>query len=233
MESIKRDITEEELRPEVINIFNELIKKTEISEALDLLDSLPKNLKYHNKNHTIDVMKETILFALADKLDRKNLELQVISASWHDVGYLKKYKDNEPVAVEIFKGSKAYKLIGEQDKAEIIANILDTQMIIKQDEPFFLKQRSKFGYVLDADLSNFGRKDFFDKESKVIEEQGLDMLNTETKKKFYAFAIELLKNHDWKTESAKKFRQKQKEINLKKLEEEYSKLHLLTQADAL
>ena len=59
---------------------------------------------------------------------------------------------------------------------------------------------------------------------KVAEELNLDLTDPDMKKKFYAFAIELLKNHEWKTESAKKLRQKQKEINLQMMEVEYAKM---------
>jgi hypothetical protein len=225
MESHEQNISEEQkLQPKITALFNELIKNPKINEALTFLDSLPDNLKYHNKKHTLDVIHETILFALADGLDEKDIELEAIAAAWHDVGYLKKYDNNEPTAVEMFQQSESSKDISEEDKKEIIANILDTQIVIKDNKPSFLEQKSKFGYVSDADLSNLGRKDFFDKNLKFIEETRIDMTDINAKKKFYISTIELMKNHNWRTESAKRLRQQQKEINLKKLEEEYAKL---------
>ncbi|MFA5777877.1 MAG: HD domain-containing protein [Candidatus Paceibacterota bacterium] len=224
MELKTQNHPEKSLETEAVIVFNELLKNPAIVEALNLLDSLPKNLKYHDKGHTLDVMKETILFALADELDRKTIELQTIAAAWHDVGYLKEYNNNEPIAVEMFQKSKAFQTLSTEEKAEIIANILDTQIIMKDDKLFLLKQRSKLGYILDGDVSSFGREDFFEKRMEIAEELGLDLSNVEIKKKFYASGINLLRNHEWKTESAKKLRQAQKEINLRKLEEEYAKL---------
>lgn len=87
-EKKENPLDEQKLYEQVDAIFAELIKKPEISEALDLLNNLPSYLRYHDKNHTLDVLRETILFGLADNLDQKTLELQAIAAAWHDVGYL-------------------------------------------------------------------------------------------------------------------------------------------------
>jgi hypothetical protein len=224
MESIKPNLLEETLRPQVESIFNELIKIPEISEALNLLESLPENLRYHDKNHTPDVIRETVLFAIADGLNIKDIKLQALAAAWHDTGYLERYENNEPIAVEMFQKSKGFQNLSKEEQEEITSEIMDTQMVMKDGKPFLLKQRSKFGYLLDGDVSNFGRKDFFEKRMLVAEELNIDLPNPETKKKFYAFAIELLKNHEWKTQSARRLRQAQKEINLRELEEEYKRL---------
>ena len=218
MESVKQKINEADLELEVLPVYNEIINKPEIIEALNLLDSLPKNLFYHNKNHTLDVIKETILFAIADNANLETIETQAIAAAWHDVGHTKRSKDHESIGVEIFKESEAYKNMSKRQRDEIVASIIDTQIIIKNGKPSFNKKRNTYGYVLDADVSNFGRKDYFEKGELVAKEAGLDLSDNETKKKFLNFAVELLKNHEWKTNSAKILRQEQKEINLQQSE---------------
>lgn len=223
MESINNK-SEEELKAEAMAIYEEVIKMPEVSEALELLNSLPENLKYHNKEHTIDVIKETILFALADGESMDRIVTAAIAAAWHDVGFIKSPSNNEPIAVELFKKSKAYQSLSESQKTEIINNILDTQMVMIDDKPHLLMQRSKYGYVLDGDVSNFGREDYFEKRMKVVEELSLDLSKPEVKKKFYAFTLELLRNHEWKTNSARRLRDQQKKINLQKIEEEYARL---------
>ena len=55
------------------------------------------------------MIKETILFALADGASREVIEQQAIAAAWHDVGYLERYDNNEPVAVAMFQDSRAFK----------------------------------------------------------------------------------------------------------------------------
>lgn len=217
-------LPKENLESKTEAVFAEMTKMPEVAEALAILDGLPKNLKYHNKGHTLDVMKEIILFALADRADQRVIRQQVIAAAWHDTGYVKKYEQNEPEAVEMFQRSKAYQNLSDEERKEVIANILDSQMVMRENVPHLLMQRSRFGYVLDADVSNFGRDDYFEKRMSVAEELGIDLSNPEIKKKFFEFALHLLKNHEWKTASAKTLRQAQKEKNITTLEKEYEAL---------
>ena len=214
----KQNINEKEFESEVKLIYSEIIKKPEVNEALELLDELPTNLFYHDKDHTLDVIKETILFAVADRAAPEVIELEAIAAAWHDVGHAIDSEKHESIGVDLFKKSKAYKKMTDEQRNEVIANILDTQIIIRNDKPHLQKQKSKYGYVLDADISNFGRGDFFVKGEMIAKESGLDLSDPETKKKFLKFTIDLLKNHEWQTNSAKNLRQIQKEINLRESE---------------
>ncbi len=216
--------TEEQLKEQVDIIFNDLIKKPEVSEALDLLDKLPESLKYHNKNHTLDVIKETILFAAAEDASQDTIEQQVIAAAWHDVGHIKGSENHESASVELFKQSEAYKKLLDINKADIINSILSTKIYIESGSPRFDYNTKGFGYVLDADVSNFGREDFWENRKKVVEELGLDWENIEIRKKFLKFTIYLLKNHEWKTASAKKLREETKKKNLALMIEEYNQL---------
>jgi hypothetical protein len=214
------NLSEEELQTKTEAIYNELIQMPEIAEALNLLDQLPENLKYHNKAHTLDVLYETVLFAVVNGASQRDIEISAIAAAWHDVGYVEQYEQNEGVAVELFKQSTAFQKLSPEEQNEIISIILDTQMVMKEGKPHLLQQKSRLGYVLDADVSNFGRTDYFEKRQKVSDEIGLNLDDVNVKRKFFNFAKELLVNHDWKTGSARKLRQSQKEENLKKLLEE-------------
>lgn len=202
-------------------LYLEIIKIPAIQEALRLLDGLPRHLAYHVKAHTEDVIKETILFALADGISRGAIEQQAIAAAWHDIGYLEQDKANELLAVNRFENSPATIDIDKNIRAEIIANILDTEISFTNGVPAQNKELSMLGYVLDADVSNFGRDDFRTCTRKIALEQGKDWDLIEDRLKLYPFIISLLENHTWKTESAKRFREKTKQENLKKLKEDY------------
>ncbi len=209
-----------DLESQVEAIFAAMIKNPAVAEALDMLDALPSNLTYHGKSHTLDVLHETILFALVDEAEPEIIELESIAAAWHDVGYLQQYNNNEPVAVEMFKVSRAWENLSDVWRDEIVANILDTQIVLQNGAPCLLRQRSKFGYVLDADVSNFGRDDYFSNRIKIMTELKLDDAAVND---FCIFGMKLLQNHNWHTAAAKKLRQAQKNINLKILEEKHNK----------
>lgn len=215
---------EQELKKEALVIYAEIMKKPEVSEAFAILDRLPENLRYHNKAHTEDVVMEAILFALADGANKETIEQQAIAAAWHDVGFVEQYQKNEPIAVKLFEQSEAYKTLPQDVKEEVVANILDTQIQIKDGKPALVHDRSNNFYILDADVSNFGREDFFEKRMKIAEEAGVDLADPAAKKGFYGFALNLLKNHDWETNGARMLRQSQKEKNIRQAEEEYAEL---------
>jgi len=211
---------EKEKIKKVKEMYETVLALPEVVEALNLLDTLPENLRYHDKNHTLDVIHEAILFAVEDEVSDEVVIQQAIAAAWHDVGYIKQYENNEPVAIELFKLSKAAGNMTAEDIAETIANISDTQMVMKDGVPHLIMQHSTHGYLLDADLSNFGRDDFGEKRLKVAEELRIDLENPVIKKKFFEFALALLRNHEWKTESARRLRQEKKEENIRRVEEE-------------
>jgi hypothetical protein len=216
--------TEKELKEQIEYIYSELIKKPEISEALILLEKLPQTLKYHSKDHTIDVIKETILFALGDGASQSVIEQQAIAAAWHDVGYTEGLKNHEEMGVKLFQQSEAFQKLSKEQSDEIIANISDTKLKVEGGSPSLSMKESVMGYILDADVSNFGREDFFKKMALLTEELGIDWNNLNTRKAFIKFTIYLLKNHQWKTESAKRMRQQTKEKNIGTLVKEYNDL---------
>ncbi len=223
-DGIIEESLERELKKEALVIYAEIMKKPEVSEAFAILDRLPENLRYHNRDHTEDVVMEAIIFALADGASKETIEQQAISAAWHDVGFVEQYQKNEPNAVKLFEQSEAYKTLPQVVKDEVIANILDTQVQVKDGKPFLVHERSNNFYILDADVSNFGRKDFFEKRAKIAEELEVDLSDPAAKKGFYGFALSLLKNHDWETNGARMLRQSQKEKNIIQAEEEYADL---------
>jgi fructose-specific component phosphotransferase system IIB-like protein len=215
--SEKENLNEASLKERINEYFNELINLPEIAEALNLLDKLPADLAYHNKEHTLDVIKETILFCIVDNQSTEAMVHQVIAAAWHDVGFTVRRSENELEAVELFKQSQTYKKLSAEHKKEIIDSIFDTQITIVDGIPNQEKIRSKSGYMLDADVSNFGREDFMAKRLDVAIEQNIDLSNDYAISKFNKFTLKFLQKHKWKTPAAEKLREEQKQKNIEKL----------------
>jgi len=169
-------------------------------------------------------MKETILFALADNVSRGVIEQQVIASAWHDVGYVKDDKNNEPIAVKLFENSTSYAQLDTEIRNEIVSNIADTTVIVHDGVPNFHMTHSALGYMLDGDVSNFGRDDFFNCMDKIAEETNVDLSDQRERTKMYAFVISLLENHTWHTEGAHMLRDAKKQRNLAMLKSEYANL---------
>ncbi len=215
---------EREASVEASRLFNEFLKdEYGIKEALALLDTLDPKYVYHSKKHTLDVIYETILFAVIDGAPENVIRQEAISAAWHDTGFIQGCPagmTSEQYAMHLFRESVTYeRLIKNGDDGvanNILANIEDTEVRTEiRGVPSLKKLHENTpGFVLDGDVSNFGRSDFFEKLELVGAELGYDMLNPEVRRRFYAYVLTLMKNHSWRTGAAHTLRETQKKKNM-------------------
>ena len=198
----------------VNQLASDLKEKPIIREIiLRLSQELDPGLSYHCLNHTLDVINEVVLFAFIGGLSSRDIELLAIAAAYHDAGFLFRRKGNEKLGAELARA--AMERFSDYSAAEInlvSQMILDTQLIATESG---LKQSPRTPlspYLLDADLSNLGRRDFFEKSELQLRELGTE------RGPFLVNTLGLLKSHSWLTEVAQKLRQSQKDYNLERLQ---------------
>ncbi len=194
-----------------------------VRRTLELLkEKLPRELYYHSAPHTDDVLSETLRFALTDKLSPREIELLAIAAACHDVGFITRPVMNESLGAEHAR-LEMTKAGGytEEEIALVERMILDTALVETAVGPKQIPSTNLSRYLLDADLSNFGRDDFFDKGELQRKELGVDQ------EIFRKNSFALLNAHRWLTNAAMKLRQNKKEQNLSLL-----KSMVFSQADA-
>ena len=185
-----------------------------VSEALSLLRTkLPSHLHYHAYSHTEDVLGEVVKLALLDSLAERDVELLAVAAAWHDVGFIYSNSSNEPLAARQMRDTVGpLALYSDAELTTIEQMILDTALI--PDGETFKQHASNplSRYLLDADLANFGRDDFFEKS----ELQRLE--SNELEQTFRHKTLSLVRNHRWLTKAAHTLWQVKKEQNLQALE---------------
>lgn len=175
--------------PAIVSIFERLRR------------DLPSSLLYHSCSHSEDVFVEAIRFAVIGGVGAREVELVALAAAFHDAGFLTQRAENEPIAAELAH-SEMHKS-SSYDSAEcalVRQMILDTALI---STPQGLKQHastSLSGYLLDADLSNLGRLDFFDKGELQLRETTSDQAS------FWERTLSLIEGHTWKTPAARAMR---------------------------
>jgi signal transduction histidine kinase len=187
-----------------------------ISTILDFLKrNLPGHLVYHAFTHTEDVLSEVIRFAITDELPAREIELLAIAAAFHDAGFVKSPVANEPIAARMArealeKHSASHPTSGyTPDEISLIEQmILDTSLRETQTGLRQVPTCDLSRYLLDADLSNLGRDDFFDKGELQRQELGYDQ------EVFRRKSFELLNSHRWLTNAARLLRQPKKDENL-------------------
>jgi uncharacterized protein len=181
-----------------------------VKEALTLLDkALPDNLSYHNKGHTLEVLRESIRFAVTDGLSERELELLAIAAAFHDTGFIKSPVANELIGAEFAR--EALQRAGGFSTREIQLveqMILDTKLVELPAGPQLIPSTKLSRYLLDADLSNLGRDDFFDRSELLRQELGVE------ERSFRSRSLQVITGHRWFTEAAHALGQKKKEENL-------------------
>lgn len=185
-----------------------------IKEAfLQLSSKLPSNLLYHAYGHTEDVLREVVSLGLADDLAPRQIEILAVAAAWHDVGFIWSYSNNEPLAAEAAKSYLESCVTYTQSEIELIAQMIrDTALVTVGDSYKQVPSQPLSRYLLDADLANFGRADFFEKSELQRRE-----INEEPES-FRRKTLALIKNHRWLTPAALARWQEGKEENIRKLE---------------
>ena len=177
-------------------------------------DELPDGIKFHDANHTLHpargVVAVTNRIALAEKISEHDRELLIAAAYFHDTGYIREYKKNEPIAARM--AGRVLKLIGyKPHEIETVQKmILATDL---QCEP----QTHPEKILCDADLDNLGREDFFKLDGKLREGRSARGIDVSDDARWYKETLEIVKNHQYYTDSQIKLREKGKQKNIKAL----------------
>ncbi len=172
---------------------------------------LSSALKYHNIKHTIDVCTQVEVLGRAEGLNSKELLLAKTAALFHDTGYMVNPQRHEQQSVRIAKEILPHYAYSKSEIEAINQLIMATE---NNTQPTMLMEK----IIKDADLDYLGRADFIPLSEKLWEELCIyngKFSQREWNKKQYAF----LTKHVYYTDTAKKLRQVNKEIQLKKIEE--------------
>ncbi len=177
---------------------------------------LSPDLHYHSADHTEDVLREVLLFAATDGLTAREQLLLAIAAAYHDAGFLVRRDENELIAAQMARS--AMEASGGFTPAEcqqVYEMIEDTIVRVVPNGLAEIPRSKLAGYLLDADLSNFGRADFDQKRALIAAE--LKLAGRETTPQNTA---KLLRAHRWHTPAARQLREAQKQKNLRAWEQE-------------
>jgi predicted metal-dependent HD superfamily phosphohydrolase len=177
-------------------------------------DELPDGIKFHDANHTLHPTKGVVAvanrIAISEGISEIDRELLITAAYFHDTGYVREYDKNEPIAAR--QAGRILKMIGYKpnEVKKIQKMILSTDL---DREP-----KTHIEKILcDADLDNLGRDDFLHLDGRLREGRRARGVDVSDDLKWYSGTLQLIKKHQYYTQSQKKLREKGKQKNLKKL----------------
>ena len=183
-------------------------------EALHrLAEKLPSSLTYHSFDHTAEVLSYCRLFASADGRTQRELQLLEVAATFHDLGFLVDRANHEEVGADVASALVTHINAFDELEAEMIRlMILDTKVWTSKGWCFDRVSTPLSPYLLDADVSNFGRPSFLSKVELVRAE-----LNAPASRAFYSGVLSMLDAHSWHCSYAKANLQEAKEENRARL----------------
>ncbi len=195
---------------------NEIISKVEDFVYQIFKEKSPPENVYHNITHTKEVVEAVEKIGRAEKLTDEQIELLLIAAWFHDVGYVEKSNGHEELSADYVRHFLA-ELDYPREKIEKI-----TGCILATEIPH--KPKNIFEEVLcDADIHHIGTKEFFNK-SELLR---LEKENREGEKisnfRWLKENIDFITSQKFYTKYAKDKFEEQKNNNLLKLQKKFKK----------
>jgi hypothetical protein len=139
--------------------------------------------------------------------------LLAVAAAFHDAGFIQQRPKNEPIGASM--AAKAMAESGRFSKAEqelVQQMILDTTLVL--EGPAQISNSRLSPWLLDADLANLGREDFWLQTELLAKELNIEMED------MMPMTKALMARHDWQSPAGKKLFTSKKAENLLALEAE-------------
>ena len=174
-----------------------------------IAEHFSKKISYHNLDHTLDVVQASELIGKASGLSDVDLELVLIAAWFHDVGYYLGNEDHEANSARI---ARDYLLSEgmEEKKIEKVESCIAATKVPQQ--PNNLLEM----VLCDADLYHLATDRFFEKSDLLMRElmaQDTSLQSREWMKTSWQF----VRDHRYHTAFGKKDLAPKKKANLKLL----------------
>ncbi|MDD5213766.1 MAG: HD domain-containing protein [Candidatus Gracilibacteria bacterium] len=202
-----------------IDLFNDNIKKVINSDLIRNIIVYVNNLLgplefhyYHHYEHTLEVMYRALYIGQEENLSIDDIEILAIASLFHDTGFVIEYDNNEPIGAKIAK-NYLNSILYPKEKIDKIEKMILATIVVRQPENLLES------IIKDADTDNLGRKDFFDKGSRLKKEletiKNIKILNPD----WYHYSLKFVKKHKFYSNSEIKEREETKENNIYKLQE--------------
>lgn len=167
---------------------------------------------YHQYSHALDVMERAVYIAKKEWLNEEDIEILSLAALFHDTGFIIQYDDNEEIWAKIAK-NYLISMIYDRDKIDSI------EKLILATKPSYKKPKNILEQIImDSDLDNFWREDFFDKMENIQKEREAIKHIKLLDPNWRHWVIDFLSEHKYFTNTQKNERNIQKEINKSELE---------------
>lgn len=197
---------------------NSLLMEVEAYVTNFITEQVDKKFAYHNIQHTLDVVNATKELGNAHNLHAKELELLLIAAWFHDIGY-----DKGPVGHEERSAGYAKTFLEKHDfEASDIEVIRKCIMATKMPQsPTTLFEK----ILCDADMSHLGKKIYWERCGRIRQELTLTKNTTMSEPEWIEFELNFIVNQKYHTAQANHLFEKRKKKHIRQLKKLNARLH--------
>lgn len=173
---------------------------------------------YHNLQHTINVVNAVKEICVQEELKSEEVELLVVAAWFHDLGYNKGAEAHEIRSAEYATQFLEESGFSKEYIEQVKACILSTKY---PQKPTTLLEK----IICDADLSHLGKDIYWDRCGKVRQELALvkDLIMNE--QEWIDFELEFMQNHQFHTKIGQSLYDKLKQKHIKQLIKQKARLN--------
>ena len=184
------------------------IEEPLIFNILSKMESeLDSSLAYHCYAHTLDVMRQALALAKLDDLSEHETLLLMVAAAFHDAGFLIQRPKNEPIGADMAREAmKASNKFAVEEQQVVWQMIMDTQL--NAEGPAQTASTKLSPWLLDADLANLGRDDFWHQTTLLSTEMQMPI------DEMLPFTRTLMARHGWLSPAGQLLFSEKKQQNL-------------------
>jgi predicted metal-dependent HD superfamily phosphohydrolase len=180
-----------------------------------ILERFSDKISYHNLDHTLDVVQASELIGCACGLSDEQLEIVLVAAWFHDVGYYLGNEEHEAISARIARDFLEKEGLPE-DKIQMVECCIAATKVPQQ--PTNLVEM----VLCDADLYHLSTERFFEKSDLLMRE--LMMRDSSLKSRQWMKASwQFVRDHTYHTAYGKKNLAPKKEANLRLLSQKLNK----------
>ncbi|HFC01401.1 MAG TPA: HD domain-containing protein [Phaeodactylibacter sp.] len=197
---------------------NTLLADVETHVIHFITESVPADFAYHNAQHTYDVVAATQQLGREYNLHSKEMELLLLSAWFHDMGYDKGPADHEKRGIEYAKTFLEKYNFDASDIQIIQDCIMATKM---PQSPKTLMEK----ILCDADMSHLGKKIYWDRSGRIRQELTLTQNINMSELEWVDFELDFIKKHTYHTPKALELFGNRKQKHIRQLKKLKLRLH--------
>ena len=192
------------------------VKEVETYVQNLLETKLPATIYFHQLNHTLAVKEAAQKIAKGEKLSEKEIEILMIAALFHDVGFVESYENHEiksqAIAVDYLTKHRY-----PQEDIETITRLIAVTELKKAPADAIEK------VICDADMAHIGQKKYRKKAENLRKEREYFFEKKYLDLEWEKSNLDFLQSHTFYTDTAKNLIDERKAKNIKKVRERLAK----------